>query len=204
MRTLLLIAALLLPGAIQAHDQGVNLYILSGQSNMARFPAKLFKREIHRELGTNHTIFVKHAKGGQPIARWDETLNGDIYTAMMSRVNKAIEGKNITSVTLIWHHGEADAMLNRSDTYLQSFDNLLFQLERDLGRNDIKLVVARINDWGKGQEWQNIRDIQEYIGDTYPNAAWINTDDLNGALNDLHTVAHKQGELARRYAEAAQ
>ena len=55
----------------KAEVSGKNLFILSGQSNMARFkPALWFSPEISKELGADNIIVIFHAQGGQPISKW--------------------------------------------------------------------------------------------------------------------------------------
>lgn len=171
---------------------------------MGRMPLKQFSKAIHKEMGTNHTVFVKHAIGGQPISKWDETRRGSIYTKLMSKVSNALveyEDRELTSVTFIWMQGESDVIYKTVDSYLGSFDNLLYQLRRDLDYEDLRIIVGRINDWSKSTRWNELRSIQEFIGDTYQNATWVDTDDLNGPLNGIHTTHKQYKTLAQRYAD---
>ena len=49
-------------------EQGKHLFILSGQSNMARLkPENSFIPAVESKFGKENVIVVKHAKGGQPI-----------------------------------------------------------------------------------------------------------------------------------------
>ena len=58
-------------GLLKAEVSGKHLFILSGQSNMARFkPALWFTPEIGKELGADNVIVSFHAQGGQPISKW--------------------------------------------------------------------------------------------------------------------------------------
>ena len=57
-------------GAI-ADQGGKHLFILSGQSNMARLdPNESFAPAVFKEFGKANVIVVKDAKSGQPIRRW--------------------------------------------------------------------------------------------------------------------------------------
>ena len=54
-----------------ADNEGKHLFILSGQSNMARLdPSDSFTPTVIKEFGSDNVIVVKDAKGGQPIRRW--------------------------------------------------------------------------------------------------------------------------------------
>jgi len=181
-----------------------HLVILSGQSNMARMPLNYFTDVLHGEIGTNHTIIVKHAIGGQPISMWDENLNGIIYKTLIKKVRDALienGGHELTSVTFIWAQGASDAIYNREDAYLASFDNLLYQLKRDIDYEDIRLIIARTVDCAPQARYAEIREIQEFIGDTYPNAILVNVDDLNGPWNSVHLSWAGYKALAKRYAD---
>ena len=58
-------------GILKAEASGKHLFILSGQSNMARFkPALWFTPGISEALGEDNIIVSFHAQGGQPISKW--------------------------------------------------------------------------------------------------------------------------------------
>ena len=60
-----------LSGLLKADGSGKHLFILSGQSNMARFkPALWFTPGISEALGADNVIVSFHAQGGQPISKW--------------------------------------------------------------------------------------------------------------------------------------
>ena len=185
-------------------DDGLHVVILTGQSQMSNLPMVYFTDAIDEEIGTNHTVMIKYAVGGMPIAQWDQTQVGIIYNTLMTLVNNALaeyEGRDITSITFVWAQGATDAMYNRMDTYQQSFDQLLYQLRRDLDWQDIRLVIARTVDFNLTEPFLELRAIQEHIGDTYQNATWINVDDLNGVYNTMHLPYASYNILARRYAD---
>jgi hypothetical protein len=52
-------------------EEGKHLFILSGQSNMARLiPKESFTPTLEAKFGKENIIVVKVAKGTQPIRRW--------------------------------------------------------------------------------------------------------------------------------------
>lgn len=87
-----------------------HLFILSGQSNMARFkPEPVFQPAVEAEFGKENVIVIKDAQGGQPISRWYENWlssageklesTGDLYDRLMKKVNPAIKGQEIETIT---------------------------------------------------------------------------------------------------------
>jgi len=207
-------------------EDGIHLFIFSGQSNMARFkPNEEFQSLVEAEFGKENVIIVKEAKGGQPIRRWykkwqsasgeapDST--GDIYDLLMDKVRTSIQGQTLKSVTFIWMQGERDAKDSQAEVYEESLKGILTQLQGDLQFDDINFVCGRLSDFGmdnkKCPHWTMIRDIQQSFAESYPRGAWVNTDDLNDGedkkgknrQNALHYTVEGYKILGERYAAEA-
>ena len=203
-----------------------HLFILSGQSNMAKFdPNVSFAPAVEKEFGKDNVIVVKDAESGQPIRRWykawkDENgvapqTTGDLYDRLMQKVNAAISGQKISTVTFIWMQGERDAREKHGGIYENSLKGLVKQLSGDLKRDDIDVVIGRISDFDlkneKYPDWTKIREVQVHFAETYPRGAWIDTDDCNTGLNgqgedvtdDLHMSVAGYKLMGGRYAEKA-
>jgi hypothetical protein len=212
-------------GLVKAEVSGKHLFILSGQSNMARFkPALWFTPGISKELGADNVIVSFHAQGGQPISKWYKEWKsskgetdpdaGKIYDAMMKATQTKIDGVKIRTVTFIWMQGEADSKAQNSDVYLASLNGLKKQLEEDLQRTDINFIIGRLSDSGffrrrdkkrvENLHWEEIRKAQQSFADASQRAVWIDTDDLNGEKNELHLIKPDgYSMLGERYVDAA-
>ena len=212
-----------------AGEQGNHLFILSGQSNMlALDPNVSFTPTVEAELGKNNVIVIKDAQSSQPIRRWYKKwkpakgdgpkATGDLYNRLMTKVNAAIKGKRIKTVTFIWMQGEADATEKYGDVYAASLKGLLDQLSEDLGRKDINFVIGRLSDFGmnikkwthwfdmsiKKWHWTTVRKAQVEVAEASPRGDWVDTDDLNGDKNGVHyTVPEGYNILGKRFAEKA-
>jgi len=220
-------AALLAPTLYAAEPPGKHLFILSGQSNMARFNEKAtFVPAIEAEFGKENVTIVKDAQGGQPIQRWyqkwegpgnDKNKNGDLYDRLMGKVNLAMKDQNFDTVTFLWMQGEANAKNpDLAKPYEQALKGVYEQLCRDLKRDDIFFVIGRISDFGvndsneKFKAWGEIRAMQEAIAASDPRCTWVNTDDLNDGIykgkpqvNGLHYTKEGYELFGKRLAEAA-
>ena len=217
--SLLLLAASCVAGA----EQGKHLFILSGQSNMARFnPDISFTPAVDAEFGKDNVIVVKDAEGGQPILRWYKkwkpehgdapAVTGDLYDRLMKKTKEAIKDRKIATVTFIWMQGESDAMKDGA-VYAASLRGLLDQLRTDLGRKDINVVIGRISDFKhpKFPEWDLVRNAEMEIAEADPRGAWVNTDDLNDRKNSkgeeikngLHYSVKGYELLGERFADKA-
>ena len=214
-----------LSGLLKAEESGKHLFILSGQSNMARFkPKSWFTPGISDALGADNVIVSFHAQGGQPISKWYKEWKsgkgetdpdaGKIYDAMMEATKAKIEGEKIRTVTFIWMQGEADSKAKNSDVYLASLNGLKKQLEQDLKRTDLNFIIGRLSDSGlyrrrdkkrvENVHWEGIRNAQQAFADASQRAVWIDTDDLNGEKNALHLIKPEGYEtLGKRYVKAA-
>ncbi len=202
-----------------------HLFILSGQSNMNRLDLKIsFKPTVEEAFGKDNVIIVKDTKGGQPIREWYKEWktsngdkpegNGELYDRLMTKVNTAIEGKKIATVTFLWMQGENDTV-EHGDVYKASLNGLLDQLRSDLGRDDLNYVIGRLSDYGIGNEdipyWMTIREAQVEVAEASPRGAWVNTDDLNDGVNqygdkienDVHYSVEGYKIFGKRLADKA-
>ncbi|GAA3559356.1 sialate O-acetylesterase [Snuella lapsa] len=218
----ILFGALLL--SCTSKPEGKHLFILSGQSNMARLnPEESFTPSIEANFGKENVIVVKDALGGQPIRRWykdwkpisgnEPEANPDLYDRLITKVRAVIENENIASVTFIWMQGERDAREGFGNVYQKSLEGLYKQLSDDLNRNDVNFVIGRLSDFdlqnSKYQDWTMIRDIQVKTAESNPRFDWINTDDLNDGIvrngkpieNDLHMSANGYITMGKRFAD---
>ncbi len=203
-----------------------HLFILSGQSNMARLePDRTFTPAVTKAMAPDEVIVVKEAQGGQPIWRWykdwkpssgkepkypEAKPKGEIYDNLMVKVNEAIQGKDIDTVTFVWMQGERDAKGGYEDVYEQSFKGLIKQLETDLSRDDISVVYGRLSDHepkGKEENWTRMRELQVAMAEANPHWEWVDTDDLNdhrpNKPNDLHYSKEGYDIFGERLAEKA-
>ncbi len=220
------LAALFLLIASSHADEGKDLLILSGQSNMAGLkPEESFTPAVEKALGKENVIVVKDAHGGQPIRKWYKKwkpANGDapektgeLYDRLMGKVNAAIEGKKIETVTFLWMQGEKDAREGHGEVYAASLQGLLEQLQADLKRDDINMVIGRLSDFdmknARYPHWTKVREAQVKLAESSPRYEWVNTDDLNDGKNrrgneikdDLHYSAEGYKVFGERLAEKA-
>jgi len=228
MRCLSIAILAVLAAASSAHagEKQKHLFILSGQSNMARLdPDVSFTPAVEAAFGKDNVIVVKDAEGGQPIRRWykkwtpvpDNEPNaiGDLYDRLMIKVNEAITGEKPATVTFVWMQGERDAREKNGEVYAASLKGLIDQLSADLGRKDVNFVIGRLSDFDMTDEkyphWTMVRKAQVEVAEGDPRGAWVDTDDLNDGKNpqgkeiknDLHYSVDGYKLLGQRFADKA-
>ncbi len=236
MKNLLIAVAVALSFAlhISAAEPRKDLFILSGQSNMeALDPNESFIPAVTEKFGKDNVIVVKVAVSGQPIRRWykqwepaknwkpakpgDEPpkATGDLYDRLMTKVNAAIKDQRTKSITFVWMQGESDAKEKHGEVYAASLRGLIAQLQKDLGRSDLNVVIGRISDFDMGDtrfpHWTIVRKAQVKVAASSRRYAWVDTDDLNDGVdrkgrkitNGLHYSAEGYKLLGKRFAEKA-
>ena len=211
----------------QAEHHAKHLFILSGQSNMqGHRPDEAFTPSVEKALGEDKVIVIQDALGGQPIHRWwkqwktpegkKPAQSGDLYDRLMSKVNPAIKGKKLASVSFVWMQGERDANMGWGDLYEEALVGLHAQLAKDLGKNpkDMAFIIGRLSDFDlnnkRYRHWTKVRKAQVKVADSSPKFSWVDTDDLNDGKNrrgkeiknDLHYSAEGYKTLGKRFAEA--
>ena len=207
-------------------EEGKQLFILSGQSNMAGLkPQESFTPTVEKAFGKENVIVVFDAKGGQPIRRWFKDWvpeggempkgNGDLYEVLMKKVNAATKDEKIASVTFLWMQGERDARESHGEVYEASLNGLIAQVAEDLKCDRVNVVIGRLSDYGTGNkgagEWEMERKAQVKVAEDAEFGAWVDTDDLNDGLNrggkqisnDLHYSAEGYVTFGQRLADAA-
>lgn len=188
-------------------------------------PDESFIPDVENEFGPTEVIVVKDALSGQPIRRWFKAWKdsngaapestGDLYDRLMARVDSAVAGVSLQSISFLWMQGERDAREQHGEVYTASLYGLLDQVGTDLGRTDINFVIGRLSDYDLNDEryphWTMIRSIQVEVADSYSRGAWVDTDDLNDGMNragneihnDLHYSADGYLILGQRFAQKA-
>ena len=158
-------------------------------------PEESFTPAVTKAFGKDRVLVVKDAHSGQSIRSWCKSnheipppttgrvpkVRGELYDHLITKVNAAIAGQALQTVTFVWMQGESDLNNTAYDAYLKE---LLGQLQEDLALEEINLVIGRISDSGldvqkRLQGRLNIRRVQQDFAESYPRGAWVDTDDLN-------------------------
>lgn len=192
-------------------DAKARLFILSGQSNMARFdPEVTFTPALKKAFPKDEVIVIKSAQGGQPISRWYKGAKsdakkaakpGDLYDLLMTKVEAGIKGKKIDTVTFVWMQGEADAQRGGAPAYEANLRGLVKQLRDDMKRPDIAIVIGRLSEYKNGQAgWDTVRAAQKKVAEDDERARWVDTDNINDGKAALHYSQKGYAELGRRFA----
>ena len=211
MKIITLLTLLLTASVVTAADKLVHLFILSGQSNMARMnPNAGFMPEAKKLFKDEEVVYIKVSKGSQPICRWLEEWqdiakkNGlrendikrihkggevEFYQPILDQYKEMVDKHpKFATVTFCWMQGERDASGGADAAYKDALKLLISKLRRDLERPDMNIVIGRLSDAGqKKPSWAAMRKIQMEIVNEDPSGAWVDCDDLNDRMKDGKT-----------------
>ncbi|MGI9444409.1 MAG: sialate O-acetylesterase [Rubripirellula sp.] len=230
MKTVISLTLFLAASTGFAEDKPVHLFILSGQSNMQGMdPETGFMPEARKLFGDEEVVYIKVAKGGQPICRWLEEWVAiakekgldergikrihkdgkvEFYQPILDQHKEMLEKHpEFASVTFCWMQGERDANGGGQPAYKDALKLLITKLRRDLDRPDMNIVIGRLSDAGQQKEsWGAMRKIQMEIVNEDPSGAWVDVDDLNNREKDgkvINAVHYNRPEgyitLGRRF-----
>lgn len=210
------------PGTTATTGKAVHLFIMSGQSNMNGIkPEMTFRPALQNAFPGDEIVIVKDAADGRSIRLWyknwkpaaenqaiehPEEANGLLYDRLIGKVRKILNGKKPNTVTFLWMQGESDGKAAASGTpYEESLRGVLAQLQKDIGRDDINLVIGRINTFGLTRQaqfpdWEKVRLAQVKVAESCTHGAWINVDDLG---DGLHYPKDSYSVMGARFAEKA-
>jgi Carbohydrate esterase, sialic acid-specific acetylesterase len=202
------------PSTNSTDSAGKHLFILSGQSNMAKMDHDVsFTPAVEKAFGKGNATVVRNAETGAPLLKWDkdykwpedrqipqgrkkegkaekkELATGERYDELMAAVKKHTEGKHYDTVTFVWMQGETDAGKKLVELYFESFDRVVARLKSDLKIESMNIVIGRLSDCAiNNPEWVRMRELQVKYAEEHPNCTWVNTDDLNDKKKDDGTV----------------
>ena len=203
MKIVTVLTLLLTASVVVAADKPVHLFILSGQSNMQGMdPETGFMPEAKKLFGDEEVVYIKVAKGGQPICRWLEEWVAiakekgldekhikrihkdgkvEFYQPILDQYKEMLEKHpKFASVTFCWMQGERDANGGAQAAYKKSLPYIDIDMGRDLPRPDMNIVIGRIGDYALDRpSCVAVRQAQHEIADEDAHGAWVDVDDLN-------------------------
>lgn len=212
-----------------AAEKPVHIFILSGQSNMAGMNPKAgFEPEAKRLFSEAEVVYMKVARGGQPIRLWvnefpeiakrhgltvpGKATETQFYEPILKQYRELLEKHpKPASVTFCWMQGERDAREKLSVAYADALRQLIENLRRDLQQPEMNFVIGRLSDFGRADDvhWQKVRKAQVELATKDRRGAWVDCDDLNDKekdgvkRNDLHYTKEGYELLGRRFARQA-
>lgn len=166
-------------------------------------PQSGFADELSR-LTDARIGMIPCADGGTKIEKWMPGTPLFEHAVMQTRL--ALRSSSFAGI--IWHQGESDARATDPEAYREGLLKLLGAFRRELGAEDLPLVLGEISEQIT-EAWhiplEGIRGINRAIREvarSLPHCTAVRVDDLPLQADGVHFSAASQRILGRRYAEA--
>ena len=165
-------------------------------------PALSFARMMKHRLGVPVGI-VQASMGGSPLSRWQPEEDGDLYRAMLRRLDA------VGSVgTMLWYQGCTDANdASSAPTYYERFRRAVEIWRRDMG--NIRIVTVQLNRSNqplpyeaRDRRWGMVREAQRRAAREIPNLIVVPASDLS-CTDWIHNSSGSNVILGERMAHAA-
>lgn len=166
-------------------------------------PALSFARMMKKRLGVPIGL-IQASMGGSPLSRWHPEEDGDLYRAMIRRLDAVghVGG-------MLWYQGCTDA--NDEDSaqdYFDRFKRAVKLWRRDMG--DINIITVQLNrsvhtdapDEARDRRWGMLREAQRRAAHEIPALITVPASDLS-CTDWIHNSSGSNVILGERMAHAA-
>ncbi len=144
------------------------------------------------------------ADGGTKLAQW---MPGEVlfdHAAMMT----GLATRTSRLAGILWHQGESDCgSEERVAAYKENFIKMITALRRDLGAEDLPLLIGELSEnltekYNQEERPKRLNVIFHEIAEVLPHTAVVSSAGLTLKSDGLHFNAVSQREFGKRYFEA--
>jgi Domain of unknown function (DUF303). len=155
-----------------------------------------FARVVAEERPDVVVGLIPAAFGGSSLEEWRP--GHYLYNNALDRAREAMARGKLAGI--LWHQGESDAAPELAATYPERFAAMIARLRKDLGAEDVPVVVGEIGHFVKGGG--PINSALANVVNVVPRSALVTAEGLGHQGDSLHFDSAAYRELGRRYAEA--
>lgn len=166
-----------------------------------------FAEEYARDHGVEVGI-IPCADGGTSLEQW--SVGGLLYDNAVFNAKQAMRTSHL--VAIIWHQGESDCQEPKYETYCERLIAMMTELRRELGDEDIPIVVGGLGDFlSKRAEITEKPHFKNYVyvnrelerfAETFPRTAFASAEGLLANPDELHFSTAALKEFGQRYYKA--
>jgi hypothetical protein len=158
--------------------------------------ASEFARILAREEPTARIGLIPCAMGGSSLDQWKP--GAPLYVNAIQRARIAMENGAVSGI--LWHQGEADSSPEKISTYATRFASMIAQLRKDLGAEDVPVVIGELGRFREESRAfnENLPEVVRHV----PKCALVSAEDLTDKGDKVHFDAAALRTFGQRYAEA--
>jgi len=165
--------------------------------------AESFADAYQKEHGVDVGL-IPCADGGTSLEQWKE--GGLLYDHAVLQARLAERTSTIAGV--LWHQGEGDCSDEKSHSYAERFEILLYALRRDLCLTDVPILIGGLGDYLSRFESINIKTYYpivnkqlQHISKNHKGVGFVSAEGLESNSDNLHFNAQSLREFGLRYYE---
>lgn len=139
---------------------------------------------------------VPCAFGGTSLAEWKPPSR--LYSNAVARAKAALKSGRLQAI--LWHQGEADSSAEKTATYPARFAALIEQLRRDLGAEEVPVLVGELGRYRDG--YAGFNTMLPQAVQAVPRCARVSSEGLGANSDNVHFNRDALIAFGRRYFEA--
>ena len=145
------------------------------------------------------------ADGGTSLNQWRE--GGLLFDHAVMTAKLAMRTSNLAAI--LWHQGEADCAPSLNCLYLEKLRKIMSALRRELGADDVPLIVGGLGDFLKDRVespnlvyYPKVNEALVAFAKETPRTAFASAEGLTSNSDNLHFSAAGLYEFGLRYYDA--
>lgn len=166
-----------------------------------------FAEEYARDHGVEVGV-IPCADGGTKLEQW---VKGELlYENALFNAKQAMRTSHL--VAIIWHQGESDCPEPNCDTYCERITEMMTSLRKDLGDEELPLVVGGLGDFlairadsenkPHLHNYTRVNSELERFAASFPKTAFASAEGLSANPDNLHFSTAALKEFGQRYYKA--
>ena len=180
-------------------DRSIFNYFHSGRGLGASF-ADEYAKHFNEDIG-----LIPCAYGGTSLSEW---MPGEIlYDNAVNNAKLAQRTSEIAGI--LWHQGENDSIFEEdAKTYKERFAKMITQLRKDLGREELPVIVGELGKFasnfqgGKLKYISVVNDALKAMPTSIENCEFVSSEGLTDRGDDIHFNSASYRIFGQRYYEA--
>lgn len=176
--------------------------IFEGEFRSGICLAASFADEVARSTG-GRVGLIPCADGGTKLRQW---MPGEVlydHAVMMTKL--AMRSSRLCGI--LWHQGESDCLHDETvATYTERFIEMMTSLRRDLGAEDVPLMIGELSEhidpsWSRGDRMAQMNANFREIAEKLPYCGVVSAKELTLKPDGLHFDAPSLRVFGKRYFE---
>lgn len=164
-------------------------------------PGLSFGKEMAAAYPNVKIGLIPAAVGGTKISYWMPESSRGLYTEAIRKARVAMQQGKIKGI--LWQQGESDSQrIQDVSKYKERLITLINSFRKDLGGENIPVVLGGLGNFLKSDYYENINTILKEVANEIPNVGFAEASTLGHIGDDLHFNSTAQRENGKNMSKA--